>query len=104
MHLAVPFNKNWQLIVDDARLNPRVAFGASTAFDAPIKGVAKLSFRTSKLRDLYLVAQALVWLGLLMLAVNFSRFRRQVRSVSSQNVRLVADDSQKIIKLDRFSK
>ena len=104
VHLAVPFNKNWQLIVDDARLNPRVAFGASTAFDAPIKGVAKLSFRTSKLRDLYLVAQALVWLGLLMLAVNFSRFRRQVRSVSSQNVRLVADDSQKIIKLDRFSK
>ena len=104
VHLAVPFNKNWQLIVDDARLNPRVAFGASTAFDAPIKGVAKLSFRTSKLRDLYLVAQALVWLGLLMLAVNFSRFRRQVRSASSQNVRLVADDSQKIIKLDRFSK
>jgi hypothetical protein len=104
VHLAVPFNKNWQLIVDDARLNPRVAFGASTAFDAPIKGVAKLSFRTSKLRDLYLVAQALVWLGLLMLAVNFSRFRRQVRSVSSQSVRLVADDSQKIIKLDRFSK
>ena len=104
VHLAVPFNKNWQLIVDDARLNPRVAFGASTAFDAPIKGVAKLSFRTSKLRDLYLLAQALVWLGLLMLAVNFSRFRRQVRSVSSQNVRLVADDSQKIIKLDRFSK
>ena len=104
VHLAVPFNKNWQLIVDDARLNPRVAFGASTAFDAPIKGVAKLSFRTSKLRDLYLVAQALVWLGLLMLAVNFSRFRRQVRSVSSQNVRLVADDSQKIIRLDRFSK
>ncbi|MEY3414299.1 MAG: hypothetical protein RJA79_1174, partial [Actinomycetota bacterium] len=52
----------------------------------------------------YLVAQALVWLGLLMLAVNFSRFRRQVRSVSSQSVRLVADDSQKIIKLDRFSK
>lgn len=104
VHLAVPFNKNWQLIVDDARLNPRVAFGASTAFDAPIKGVAKLSFRTSKLRDLYLVAQALVWLGLLMLAVNFSRFRRQERSVSSQNVRLVADESQKIIKLDRFSK
>ena len=104
VHLAVPFNKNWQLIVDDARLNPRVAFGASTAFDAPINGVAKLSFRTSKLRDLYLVAQALVWLGLLMLAVNFSRFRRQVRSASSQNVRLVADDSQKIIKLDRFSK
>ena len=104
VHLAVPFNNNWQLIVDDARLNPRVAFGASTAFDAPIKGTAKLSFRTSKLRDLYLLAQALVWFGLLMLAANFSRFRRQVRAVSSQNVRLVADDSQKIIKLDRFSK
>ena len=104
VHLAVPFNNNWQLIVDNARLNPRVAFGASTAFDAPIKGVAKLSFRTSKLRDLYLLAQALVWFGLLLLAANFSRFRRQVRAVSSQNVRLVADDSQKIIKLDRVPK
>ena len=104
VHLAVPFNKNWQLTVDSARLSPRVAFGASTAFDAPIKGVAKLSFRTSKFRDLYLFVQALIWFGLLILAANFSRFRRQVRAVTGESIRLVADDSQKIIKLDRFSK
>jgi hypothetical protein len=104
VHLAVPFNKNWQLTVDSARLTPRVAFGASTAFDAPIKGVAKLSFRTSKFRDLYLLVQALIWFGLLVLAANFSRFRRQVRAVTGESIRLVADDSQKIIKLDRFSK
>ncbi|CAB4590389.1 MAG: glycosyltransferase [Actinobacteria bacterium] len=104
VHLAVPFNKNWQLTVDSARLSPRVAFGASTAFDAPIKGVAKLSFRTSKLRDLYLLVQAFIWFGLLILAANFSRFRRQVRSVTGESVRLVADDSQKILKLDRLPK
>jgi len=48
--------------------------------------------------------QALIWFGLLILAANFSRFRRQVRAVTGESVRLVADDSQKIIKLDRFSK
>lgn len=104
VHLAAPFDKNWQLTIDGARLKPRVAFGSSTAFDAPIKGIAKLSFRTTKLRDLYLLVQFLVWFGLLILAANFSRFRRQVRAVSGENVRLVADDSQKTINTDRLTK
>ena len=104
VHLAAPFDKNWQLTIDGARLKPRVAFGSSTAFDAPIKGIAKLSFRTTKLRDLYLLVQTLVWFGLLILAANFSRFRRQVRAVSGENVRLVADDSQKTINTDRLTK
>lgn len=104
VHLAAPFDENWQLEVDGARLNPRVAFGASTAFDAPIKGVARLSYRTSILRDFYLLAQAFVWLGLFYFAANFSRFRRQERAVIGQSVKLTVDDSQKILKLDRHLK
>ena len=104
VHVAVPFDSRWHLMVDDAQLSPRVAFGSSTAFDAPIAGVASLQYQTSPLRYLYLILQALVWLCLLMLAANFSRFRGRIRQIEAKRVTLVADSSRPEQKIDMASR
>jgi len=78
VHIAVPFDDGWRLQIDGAKLAPRAAFGASTAFDAPIAGVVALNYETSRLRYLFLALQALVWLVLLILAANYSRFRNRI--------------------------
>jgi hypothetical protein len=100
VHLAVPFDSNWRLMVDDAQLSPRVAFGSSTAFDAPIAGLLSLQYETSPLRYIYLVIQAFVWLCLIMLAANFSRFRRRIRQVESKGVTVLVDAVQPAQKID----
>ena len=104
VHVAVPFDSRWHLMVDDAQLSPRVAFGSSTAFDAPIAGVVSLQYQTSPLRYLYLILQASVWLCLLMLAANFSRFRGRIRQIEAKRVTLVADSSRPEQKIDMASR
>lgn len=91
IHVAVPFDSGWHLQVDGAQLSPRVAFGSSIAFDAPIAGVVSLQYRTSPTRYLYLVLQAIAWLGLIGLAANFSRFRRRLRQPDNHGVTLISD-------------
>ena len=100
VHVAVPFDSRWRLIVDDAQLAPRVAFGSSTAFDAPIAGILSLQYQTSPLRYFYLVVQAIVWLCLIMLAANFSRFRRRMRQVESNDVTVLFDAVRQDQKID----
>ena len=100
VHVAVPFDSRWRLIVDDAQLAPRVAFGSSTAFDAPIAGILSLQYQTSPLRYFYLVVQAIVWLCLIMLAANFSRFRRRMRQVESNDVAVLFDAVRQDQKID----
>jgi hypothetical protein len=91
VHVAVPFDSRWRLIVDDAQLSPRVAFGSSTAFDAPIAGILSLQYKTSPLRYLFLAVQAVVWICLIMLAANFSRFRRRMRKPESNETTVFVD-------------
>lgn len=104
VHLAVPFDSRWQLFVDGALLSPRVAFGSSTAFDAPIAGVVSLHYKTSPLRYLYLILQTLVWLCLLMLAANFSRFRRRIRQIDVKKITLVPESPRPEQKIDMASR
>ncbi|NDC91654.1 MAG: hypothetical protein EB089_07365 [Acidimicrobiia bacterium] len=104
VHLAVPFDSRWQLFVDGALLSPRVAFGSSTAFDAPIAGVVSLHYKTSPLRYLYLILQTLAWLCLLMLAANFSRFRRRIRQIDVKKITLVPESPRPEQKIDMASR
>ena len=104
VHLSVPFDENWRLSIDGARLIPRAAFGATTGFDAPVKGVAELGFHTSSMRSLFLLIQGFVWFALLIIAANFSRFRSRARGVSGQAVRVIGDDTDKVLKLDRINR
>ncbi len=104
VHVAVPFDSRWHLAVDGAQLTPRVAFGASTAFDAPIAGVASLEYQTSIQRYVFLILQALVWLTLLILAANISRFRGRIQKIGSQRVKLITDPAQPEQKIDLASR
>ena len=94
VHVAVPFDSRWHLKVDGAQISPRVAFGASTAFDAPIAGVVQVSYETSALRYIYLALQAAGWLVLLVLAANFSRFRGRIQKIDDQRITMIHGGSQ----------
>jgi hypothetical protein len=80
VHLAVPFSDRWSLRVDGARIAPRVAFGATTAFDAPIAGSAQLRLAPSLAQRLLVALQVALWLVVLAITFNPSRFRGRVRA------------------------
>lgn len=80
VHLAVPYSDRWTLRVDDALVAPRVAFGATTAFDAPVDGVAVVRLQPSLSHRLLIVLQLGLWLLLVAVTFNPSRFRGRVRA------------------------
>lgn len=80
VHLAVPYSSRWELRVEGARVAPRVAFGATTAFDAPVAGTAELRLRSSTAHRALIVLQLGLWLVVVAIAFNPSRFRGRVRA------------------------
>jgi len=93
VHLAVPFSDRWVLRVDGARIAPRVAFGATTAFDAPVAGRAELQLRASLAHRVLVGVQAVLWLFVLSITFNPSRFRGRVRAAREVvEVSLRSDD------------
>lgn len=104
VHVAVPFDSRWHLTVDGAQIAPRVAFGSSVAFDAPISGVVELEYKTSPLRYAYLLLQAIMWLYLVALAANFSRFRRKFRQIETQHVTVLNESGKAEQKIDMVAR
>ena len=97
-HVAVPFNDRWTLRVDDAQVAPRVAFGMSTAFDAPIAGTAMLTYDTPVTHRAALVVQFAVWLAVLVACLNPARFRGRVRAARILPVvALRGDDGDRVV-------
>lgn len=93
VHLAVPFSDRWVLRVDGARIAPRVAFGATTAFDAPVAGRAELHLRASLAHRVLVAVQVMLWLFVLSITFNPSRFRGRVRAAREVvEVSLRSDD------------
>lgn len=72
LHVAVPYDSHWQLTVDGQRIVGRRAFGSTLAFDVPTGGRATLAYDTDSTRSLWLAAQLVIWLALVLAA---SRFR-----------------------------
>jgi GT2 family glycosyltransferase len=68
VHLGVPFDDRWSLSVDGTTIEPRRAFGATTAFDVPASGVGELRYDSSVLRWLAVVAQVALWLAAIVVA------------------------------------
>ncbi len=62
VHLAVPFDDNWHLRVDGEAVEPRRAFGATTAFDVPVAGAGELRYETPASRTVLVAFQVLLWL------------------------------------------
>lgn len=85
VHLAAPFTNNMRLVIGNAEVAPRVAFGGSTAFDVPVGGPAKLMYSTPWLHTLFVFVQLLMWLGLVAISIDARRLRRRWRG-STQRV------------------
>ncbi len=87
VHLGIPFDDGWALSVDGTSVEPRRAFGETTAYDVASPGVASLSYETSTLRWLAVAAQTLLWLAAILIAA-------RVRvSVGRRDSLLLADET-----------
>ncbi|MEY4067908.1 MAG: hypothetical protein RLZZ332_244 [Actinomycetota bacterium] len=98
VHVAVPFSQRWQMTVDGARIAPRVAFGATTAFDAPVAGTVEIRLRASSAQRLLVALQVALWLVIVAIAFNPSRFRGRVRAARQVvEVSLRSDDGARVV-------
>lgn len=79
VHLAVPFNGNVRLNVSGAEVEPRVAFGGTTAFDLPLAGTAVLTYSTPVTHYVMVLFQFAMWCVLVAIAVDARRLRRRWR-------------------------
>ena len=80
LHLAVPFDRSWELRVGGDAVAPRPAFGATMAFDLASPGTVTLAHRSGAVRTIVLVLQAMAWGGA-CLAASSLRWRRRERRV-----------------------
>lgn len=67
VHLAVPFDDDWTLSVAGEDIEPRRAFGETTAFDVPTAGIAELRYDSPTTRWLLVVLQLAMWIAALLL-------------------------------------
>lgn len=70
LHVAVPFDERWTLTVGALELAPRRAFGSTLAFDVPSAGAARLAHDAPFSRFLWLLAQAVAWMALVVAAAS----------------------------------
>ena len=93
VHLAVPYSDRWTMRVDGAIIPPRVAFGATVAFDAPVSGDATLRLEPSFAQRVLVGLQLVLWLLVLAVTFNPTRFRGRVRAARAVvEVSLRSDD------------
>lgn len=71
-HNSVGNDSRWELRVGGRAVEPRSAFGWSTAYEVADGGRAVLSYRTDFAREVALLAQVIVWL---LVIASTSRFR-----------------------------
>ncbi len=67
-HLGIPFDDSWSLTVGEASIEPRRAFGETTAFDVTDGGVGELRYDSSALRWLAVLGQVLLWIAAIVVA------------------------------------
>ena len=88
VHLAVPFDENWRLDVGGQPVAATEGFGVLTAYDAPAAGTAELQYSSPSSRTWALLAQALAWLAVLLLASRI-QIPARVRSLAGRPARTV---------------
>ncbi len=102
LHLAVPFDANWSLRIDGIELEPRRAFGVTTAFDITTAGNATLSYETPGSRSLLLVLQAVLWLLAIFGATRVSvpLARRGVSAIEDETLISLDGDESPLVGFD----
>ena len=100
LHVARPFDTNWQLRVDGKRIAGRIAFSGTTAFEVSNAGNATLTYSTSSSRHLAVLLQAAAWLALAVAAsrIRWDLLRRKRRvAVVSEGPLLSLNDLQPVV-------
>ena len=68
VHLAAPFDDRIRLRAGDVEIEPRPAFGVTTAFDIAQPATATLGYSEPTSRALWLALQAALWLAVFVVA------------------------------------
>ncbi|MEM1333835.1 MAG: hypothetical protein AAGG08_10285, partial [Actinomycetota bacterium] len=87
VHVAVPFDRNWELTVDGTEIPARRAFGATLAFDVPEAGTATLAYAPPASRGWLVALQCASWLVVLFAAIRVNV------SVGRRRQQLLADET-----------
>jgi hypothetical protein len=96
VHVAVPFSDRWTLRVGGASIPPRVAFGSTTAFDAPVAGEATLRLAPSTTHRLLVALQLGLWILVVAVTFNPTRFRGRVRAAREVVEVSLRNDDQRV--------
>jgi hypothetical protein len=91
VHLAVPFSERLRLEVAGTEVQPRIAFGGTTAFDVSGAGSAKLHYRASISQYAFMFVQMLLWLFVMLAVFDIGRIKRRFLQARSREV-IVVDD------------
>lgn len=91
VHLAVPFSNQLRLDVAGADVQPRVAFGGTTAFDVGDGGPATLKYNTPISQYLFIVVQSLLWLLVMVAVFDIGRIQRRISQARNREVIVVGD-------------
>lgn len=92
VHLAVPFSERLRLEVSGAEIQPRVAFGGTTAFDVSGGGgLAKLKYSAPISQYLIVFAQTLLWLLIIFAVFDIGKIKHRLQSARSSEVTVVGD-------------
>jgi hypothetical protein len=91
VHLAVPFSERLRLKVAGAEVQPRVAFGGTTAFDVSGGGSARLEYSTPLSQYAFMFVQTLLWLLVMLAVFDVGRVKRRFLQARNREVTVVDD-------------
>lgn len=94
LHLAVPYDDNWRATVGGTEIEPRRAFGLTTAFDIVEGGEVALSYESPTARSIFVPVQIVLWLLVLFVATRVSVPVARRRSVLIDDETLISLDDQ----------
>jgi hypothetical protein len=72
-------------------VQPRIAFGGTTAFDVSSGGLAKLQYSTPISQYAFMFVQTLLWLLVMLEVFDIGRIKRRFLQVKSREVTVVGD-------------
>jgi GT2 family glycosyltransferase len=96
VHLAVPFSKRLRLDVGGTEVQPRIAFGGTTAFDVS-GGSVLLKFRTPISQYLFLFVQTMLWLLVMLAVFDVGRIKRRFLKTQSREVKVIGDQNSPVL-------
>jgi hypothetical protein len=91
VHLAVPFSERLRLEVAGTQVQPRIAFGGTTAFDVSGGGLVKLQYSPPISQYAFMFVQTLLWLLVMLAVFDIGRIKRRFLQARSREVTVVGD-------------